>query len=92
LLGSLSWIFTLRIFYWEERELERPFSHHASTLAQNQIDDPAAADVRPFAAAVGEDFGVVATGVFQRVGEDREAVEGTVVVDCLGDAGCNGRS
>lgn len=40
----------------------------ASLLAQQQIDDPAAADVRNGAAAVREDVDVVAAGFFE-VGE-----------------------
>ena len=35
-------------------------------------------------AAVLKDIGVVAAGVFEGIGEDREAVEGAVVVDGLG--------
>jgi hypothetical protein len=38
-------------------------------LAQQQVDDPAAPDVRPRAAAVAQDVGLVATGFFQRIGK-----------------------
>jgi hypothetical protein len=31
-----------------------------------------------------QDVGVGAAGIFQCVGQDRQAVEGAVVVDCLG--------
>ena len=56
-------------------------------FAQYQIDDPAAADVFSRPAAVVQDVGVVAAGVFEGVGEDRQAVEGAVVVDGLGKGG-----
>jgi hypothetical protein len=42
----------------------------------NRSKDLAAAHVRPRSAAVGEQVGVIAAGVFQGVGEDRQAVEG----------------
>jgi hypothetical protein len=54
---------------------------------QQQIDDPAAPDMWPLTPAVAEDVGVSAAGVLQGVGEDRSAVEGTVVVDRLGQLG-----
>jgi hypothetical protein len=50
-------------------------------LPEHQIDDPAPADVRPLTAAVAEHVGVVAPGVLEGVGEDRQPVEGTVGVD-----------
>src|SRR5436305_1032056 len=56
-----------------------------SLLAQQQVDDPAAADVRPGAATVRQDGLVVAAGVEQRVGQDGEAVEGALLVDALRD-------
>src|SRR5436309_412471 len=52
-----------------------------SRLAQQQVHDPAAADVCARLAAVGEDGGVGAAGVFEGVGQDRQVVEGAVVVD-----------
>lgn len=48
------------------------------------IDYPAAADVRAGAAAMAQDGGVLAPGFLQRVGQDRHAVEGALVVDCVG--------
>src|SRR5262245_47192542 len=52
-------------------------------FSETIINDPAAADVRPRPAAVGEAGGVGAAGLFQGVGQDRQAVEGAVVVDGL---------
>src|SRR5437016_3645198 len=51
----------------------------ALLLAENQVHHPAAADVRPLAAAVGEDFLIVAAGVEQRVVKDRHSVEGALL-------------
>jgi hypothetical protein len=53
-------------------------------LAQDRIDDPAAADVRSWTAAVVEDSGSGAAGVFQGVGQDRQAVERASLVEFLG--------
>jgi len=39
----------------------------ANSLPQEQIDDPAAADVRPVAAAMVEDVGVLAPGILERI-------------------------
>ncbi len=50
-------------------------------LAEEEINDPAAADVRPWTAAVFQDGGVGAAGVFEGVGEKGKAVEGMLVVD-----------
>ncbi len=50
-------------------------------FVQQQIDDPAAADVLAGLAAVIQNAGVGAAGFFQRVGQDRQAFEGAVVVD-----------
>src|SRR5206468_720635 len=47
-----------------------------SFLAEQQVHDPAAADVRAWAVQVAQDVGVGAAGVFQGVGQDRQAVEG----------------
>src|SRR5437879_5828271 len=52
-------------------------------LSTQQIQKPATPVVRPFAAAVREDVGVRATGVFQSISEDGELVEGTLFVDGL---------
>src|SRR5262245_835511 len=58
-----------------------------STLFQNQIDDPATADVRAGAAAVVENLRVGAAGFLQSVGKDRHDVVAAVVVDGLGQLG-----
>src|SRR5262249_7365436 len=63
------------------REEERSF------LAQQQVHNPTAPDMWPRPAAVTEDVGVGATGLFQGVGQDRQAVEGSLVVDRLGQPG-----
>ncbi len=60
-------------------------------LPQYQIHDPAPADVRAVAAAVGQDVFVLASRVLEGVGQDRQSVEGTLLVDALGeqsDGGC----
>src|SRR5262245_58630925 len=54
-------------------------------LPEQQIHHPAAADVWTGAAAMGEDVGVLAAGVLKGVGEDRQAVKGTVVVSPPGE-------
>src|SRR5262249_47782208 len=60
-------------------------------LAEDEVHDPAAADVRPRPAAVVEEGGVGAAGDFQGVGEDGEALEGTFVIDALGQGDDGGR-
>src|SRR5262249_24915566 len=50
-----------------------------------QVHDPAAPHMLTAAAAVRQDLSVSATGVFQGIGQDRQAVEGTLVVDGLAD-------
>src|SRR5215472_11000474 len=52
-----------------------------SSLPKYQINHPATPDVRPWLATVCKDVGVVATGFFQGVGQDRQAVEGPIFVD-----------
>jgi hypothetical protein len=62
-----------------------------SAVADEQIYDPAPLMLPTGSAAVVEDVGVVASGVLQRVGEDRQAVEGTFRFDPTGqrdDGGC----
>jgi hypothetical protein len=54
-----------------------------SLPANKEIDDPAAADVRTGSAAVLQDGGVGAAGVFQGVGEEREMIEVTILIDGL---------
>ena len=61
-------------------------------LTECQADDPAAAHMRPIAAAMGDDLLAVATGVHQGVGEDRHAVEGAFVVDGPGQIDDGGSS
>src|SRR5690242_439503 len=56
-----------------------------SRLAEDGVDGPAAADMRPLAAAVLHEVVVVATGVEQGVGKDGQAVEGALLVDALRD-------
>src|SRR4051812_30949432 len=63
-----------------------------SFLAKYQIDDPAASDVFARLPAVKQDVRVVAAGFFQRIGEDRHAVEGTVGVDAVGEGDNGGRA
>jgi hypothetical protein len=53
-------------------------------LAKDQIDHPAAAYMLACRAAMVKDFSVVTAGFFQGVGKDGYAVEGSVVVDGLG--------
>jgi hypothetical protein len=66
--------------------------HHASFLPENQVDDPAPADVRALPPAVAEDLLVSAPGVHQGVGQDRQAVEGSVLVDGAGEVEDIGRA
>jgi hypothetical protein len=51
-----------------------------SLLAQDQIYDPAAADVRLRPAAVPQDGGVLAPGLFQGIGQDRHVLETPLLV------------
>src|SRR5262249_21263206 len=53
-------------------------------LPQHQIDHPAPANMLARLSAVVQDVGIVAAGIFEGVGEDGQAVEGSVVVDRLG--------
>ena len=52
-----------------------------SLFAEQQIDDPAAAHVFAAFAAMGQDVGVVAAGVFQRVGQHGQVGEAAFLVD-----------
>src|SRR5947209_19283311 len=56
-------------------------------LPQNEIDDPAAPDVRPRPPKVAQDVRVRAAGLFEGVGQDGHTVEGPLVVDGLGNFG-----
>src|SRR4051812_32110882 len=58
-----------------------------SAQPECQVERPATSDVRAGAAQMAENGGVGAAGLFQRVGEDGEAVEGALVVDRSGDVG-----
>src|SRR5206468_3038012 len=59
------------------RRWRRQHSPGAGTalLAENEVRDPAPADVRPAAAAVVEDVRAVAATVLQRVGHNRHRTE-----------------
>src|SRR5207237_950920 len=61
------------------QEVRLPFS-------EEEINGPAPSHVRPLAAAVSEQLLVVALGVEQGIGEDRQAVEGPLLVDPFGHA------
>src|SRR5436305_1794513 len=55
-------------------------------FSKDEINGPAAPDMRPLAATVPEQLFVVATGVEEGVGEDRHTVEGSLGVDVFGHA------
>src|SRR5690349_5601475 len=57
-----------------------------SLLPQQAIHHPAAARVLATRPAMRQNIGVVAAGLLQRVGEDGQAAEGTVLVDAPGGA------
>jgi len=54
-------------------------------LPQHQIDHPAPADVRSRPAAMAQDVLVAATRFREGVGQFRHPLEGTVIVDGLGE-------
>jgi hypothetical protein len=56
-------------------------------LAKDQIYNPTAAYVLAYRATMFKDVSVSAAGFFQGVGQERQAVEGAVVVDHLGQSG-----
>src|ERR1700677_461571 len=58
----------------------------ASLLPQDQIHYPAASNMQPWPPAMGQDFRVGAASIFQNVSQHRETVEGTVIVNSLGEA------
>ncbi|MHB1426128.1 MAG: hypothetical protein ACYC3I_23440 [Gemmataceae bacterium] len=53
-------------------------------LPQDQVHDPAAPHMHSWLAAVGQHVGVMATGFFEDIGQDRHPVKGTILVDALG--------
>src|SRR5262245_9276687 len=53
-------------------------------FSKDEINRPAPSGMRPRAAAVLEQLLVVATGVEQGIGQDRQAVEGPLFVDVFG--------
>src|SRR5687768_6225082 len=55
-------------------------------LAEDQIDHPTAADVRPVDPAVGQDVRAVAPGLFEGVGQDRHRAEVPGLVHLPGEA------
>src|SRR4051812_30350135 len=52
----------------------RKWSRDGSGFSEQGVDDPAAADVRPWTAQVREDVGIVAAGVIEGIGQDGKAV------------------
>ncbi|OWK38074.1 hypothetical protein FRUB_07194 [Fimbriiglobus ruber] len=54
-----------------------------SFFAQEQIDHPAPAGMRPVASTVIENVAVIATGILQGVRENWEAIEGPVRVNAM---------
>jgi hypothetical protein len=61
----------------------------ASTLAQQEIDDPAAAHMLAGLAAVIQDVSVEAARFFQGVGQDRKTIERSLLVNALGETDGN---
>src|SRR5262249_38247863 len=60
-----------------------------SALPEDEIDDPAAAGVRPRPAAVGQDLLVSAAGLLERVCQKRHVVEPAFLVSRAGEGdGC----
>src|SRR5262249_41104735 len=53
-------------------------------LPEDKIDSPAATDMGTGTPAMGQDVLVPAAGILQGIGQDRQSVEGPVVVDGLG--------
>ena len=56
-----------------------------SGFAQQGVNHPAASDILAPGPAVAEDVGVVASGFFEGVGEDRELIERSLLVNPPGD-------
>ena len=55
-------------------------------FCEDEVYYPATSNVRPVGSAVAQDVVVVASGILQGVGEDRESVKGMVGVDAFGEA------
>ncbi len=55
-----------------------------SLSSRQQVNHPATPDMRPFTSAVGQDVVVVATGVLKGIGQDRQPVKSTRLVNALG--------
>jgi hypothetical protein len=64
---------------------------HRLLLPQQQINDPTTSHMDTPRAAVGEDVGVVATGVLKGVSEDQQPVERQLGVDARGEGQDGGR-
>src|SRR5262249_12215567 len=65
----------------ESEQANHSASVMGSPLAQKEVEQPASLNVTAWLAAVVEDNGVLAPGVFQGIGEHRQAAEGPLVVD-----------
>jgi hypothetical protein len=63
----------------------------SSTFAQQQIHNPATANVLAGLAAVIQNVGVGAAGFFEGVGQDRQSVKCTLVINLLGQLSHNAR-
>ena len=57
-----------------------------SAFCEYEVYYPATPNMRPFGSAVVQDVFVVAAGILKGIGEDWEAVKGTVDVDAFGEA------
>src|SRR4051812_29371463 len=62
-----------------------------SLLAQKEVHDPTSTDMLTRLTAVAKHVGVSASRIFEGVSQDREAVEGTVIVNSLGQDNRLGR-
>jgi hypothetical protein len=56
-----------------------------SGLAEEQVEHPAAPDVRTRPPAMGQDVRVRTTGLFESIGQDGEVLELAALVDGLGE-------
>src|ERR1700680_3675973 len=65
---------------YHQEILSRPSLRHRSLLAQDEVHCPAAADMLTWLAAMGQNVGVVATGFFQRVGQNWHTIEDPFLV------------